>query len=93
MGVGMEELLSFRSVTLHLLLGLLMFLHGSSCNHCLQAMSPGATKAVVSLVVYSQITAKRLSLLVSHKQRAAFYLNGLRESTAMAESGMRLSSV
>lgn len=32
--------------------------------------------AVVSLVVYSQITAKRLSLLVSHKQRAAFYLNG-----------------
>lgn len=30
-----------QSVTLHLLLGLLMFLHGSSCNHRLQAMSPG----------------------------------------------------
>ena len=33
--------------------------------------------AVLSLVVCSQKTAKRLSLLVSHKQRAVFYLNGL----------------
>lgn len=30
------------------------------------------------LVVCSQISAKRLSLLVSHKQRAAFYPNGFR---------------
>lgn len=41
--------------------------------------------AVMSLVVCSQITAKRLSLLVTHKQRAAFYPNCLREGTAMAE--------
>lgn len=32
--------------------------------------------AVMFLVVCSQISAKRLSLLVSHKQRAAFYPNG-----------------
>lgn len=40
---------------------------------------------VVSLVVCSQITAKRLSLLVSHKQRAAFCPNGWGEDTALVE--------
>ncbi|MEQ2158379.1 hypothetical protein GOODEAATRI_011699, partial [Goodea atripinnis] len=35
-----------------------------------------ATKLAVVLVVYWQITAKKWSLLVSHKQRATFYLNG-----------------
>lgn len=37
----------------------------------------GANKAVdMFLVVCSQISARRFSLLISHKQRTAFYPNG-----------------
>lgn len=50
-------------------------------SFCVFVFSLPPKSLFVSLVVCSQITAKRLSLLVSHKQRAAFCLNGSRGNT------------